>query len=270
MRKSFCIWYDSTDWAGNLFNCPTVAYSGEIDTQKQAADMMQKAMEREGLKLTYIIGPQTKHAYHPESAKIVGKLMADLVAKGRDETPKEVHFTTYTLKYNTQDWVTVNALQEHWQRADVRAKITERNRDRNHDEECRRSCRLAIPTGEVQSIDLSKPVTVTINGEKHRIREIAGTGSIRIWNRRFIARRRQMGRRPTCFRRSTESHPDEPIPKQHDLQGPIDDAFMDSFIFVTPTGHSANPKVENWVKSESQRAIREWRRQFRGDARVKE
>ena len=53
-------WYDSTDWAGNLFNCPTVAYSGEIDTQKQAADMMQKAMEREGLKLTYIIGPQHK------------------------------------------------------------------------------------------------------------------------------------------------------------------------------------------------------------------
>ena len=33
-------WYDCTDYALNLFNCPTVAYSGEIDTQKQAADKM--------------------------------------------------------------------------------------------------------------------------------------------------------------------------------------------------------------------------------------
>src|SRR4051812_5822005 len=35
-------WYDSTDYAGNLVNCPTVAYSGEVDRQKQAADLMDK------------------------------------------------------------------------------------------------------------------------------------------------------------------------------------------------------------------------------------
>ena len=36
--------YDCTDYAVNLFNCPTVAYSGEIDSQKQAADIMGKAL----------------------------------------------------------------------------------------------------------------------------------------------------------------------------------------------------------------------------------
>ena len=40
--------YDSTDYAGNLFNCPTVAYSGENDTQKQAADMMVAAAKTRG------------------------------------------------------------------------------------------------------------------------------------------------------------------------------------------------------------------------------
>ena len=40
--------YDATDYAGNLFNCPTVAYSGDDDTQKQAADMMVAAAKREG------------------------------------------------------------------------------------------------------------------------------------------------------------------------------------------------------------------------------
>ena len=55
--------YDCTDYALNIFNLPTVAYSGENDSQKQAADMMAKAMKSEGLELTHIIGPKTAHAY---------------------------------------------------------------------------------------------------------------------------------------------------------------------------------------------------------------
>src|SRR6185369_9736318 len=51
--------YDSTDYAVNLFNLPTVAYSGELDSQKQAADMMAKAVAAEGMELTHVIGPQT-------------------------------------------------------------------------------------------------------------------------------------------------------------------------------------------------------------------
>ena len=58
--------------------------------------------------------------------------------------------------------------------------------------------------------------------------------------------------------------------KRHNLQGPIDDAFMDSFIFVRPTGKSNNPKFASWAHGELDHAIRQWRRQFRGDARVKD
>ena len=32
-------------------NCPIVAYSGEIDRQKQAADVMEKPMAAEGIRL---------------------------------------------------------------------------------------------------------------------------------------------------------------------------------------------------------------------------
>ena len=45
-------WYDSIDYAENLFNCPTIAYSGEIDGQRQAAERMSGAMQAEGLTLT--------------------------------------------------------------------------------------------------------------------------------------------------------------------------------------------------------------------------
>jgi len=54
------------------------------------------------------------------------------------------------------------------------------------------------------------------------------------------------------------------------LQGPIDDAFMDSFIIVRPTGTARHPDVEKWVQAEMARAIQQWRSQFRGEARVKD
>ncbi|HYO83785.1 MAG TPA: prolyl oligopeptidase family serine peptidase, partial [Bryobacteraceae bacterium] len=47
--------YNATDYAANLYNTPVVAYSGEIDRQKQAADAMEKAMAAEGMRLTHII-----------------------------------------------------------------------------------------------------------------------------------------------------------------------------------------------------------------------
>src|SRR6185437_10339809 len=56
--------YDCTDYAINLFNCPTVAYSGERDSQKQAADMMEKALKEQGIDLVHIIGPGMGHSYH--------------------------------------------------------------------------------------------------------------------------------------------------------------------------------------------------------------
>ena len=45
---------------------------------------------------------------------------------------------------------------------------------------------------------------------------------------------------------------------------------MDSFVFVTPTGAPAVPGIVSWVASEEKRAIAEWRRQFRGEAQVRE
>jgi hypothetical protein len=58
--------------------------------------------------------------------------------------------------------------------------------------------------------------------------------------------------------------------KRHGLQGPVDDAFLDSFVFVSPTGSPMAAGVAGWVAAEEKRAILEWRRQFRGEAQVRE
>jgi hypothetical protein len=54
------------------------------------------------------------------------------------------------------------------------------------------------------------------------------------------------------------------------LQGPIDDAFLDSFLMVRPTGSSRRERTGAWVEAELTHAIEHWRKQFRGDAQVKD
>src|ERR1051326_9119536 len=108
--------YNATDYAVNLFNCPTVAYSGEIDRQKQAADMMAIALAEEGMSMTHVIGPQTAHRYHPAAREEINRRVDSIVANGRDLMPLKVRFTTWTLRYNQMEWIMVDALEHHWQR----------------------------------------------------------------------------------------------------------------------------------------------------------
>jgi hypothetical protein len=59
------------------------------------------------------------------------------------------------------------------------------------------------------------------------------------------------------------------LTKHHDLQGPIDDAFMDSFLNVRPTGTAMNEMAGRWAMSEMDHAAKLWRSQMRGDAPMK-
>lgn len=60
------------------------------------------------------------------------------------------------------------------------------------------------------------------------------------------------------------------LAKRPGLQGPIDDAFMDRFLMIAPTGKPISEKVGTWTASEMKRAVEHWKKQFRGDAPVKD
>jgi hypothetical protein len=45
---------------------------------------------------------------------------------------------------------------------------------------------------------------------------------------------------------------------------------MDAFVFVRPTAQASSPQIQAFVSREMDRAIVEWRRQFRGAPRVKD
>jgi pimeloyl-ACP methyl ester carboxylesterase len=249
--------YDCTDYAGNLFNCPTVAYSGEIDKQKQAADVMAKAMELEGLPLTHVIGPKTAHSYHPQAKEEINRRIDGIVARGRDSLPWHVRLTTWTLRYNEMFWLFVEGLDKHWERVHVEAWLGNAGRI-----EIRltnvSALTLSIPPG-LAPLDYTPRTLVTINGQ---IIVAPAAASDRSWIAHFRHTSRRWER--------VNSLEDGTLRKRHGLQGPIDDAFMDSFLMVRPTGTPQNDKVHSWVQGEMAHAVEHWRRQFRGDAPIKD
>ena len=248
--------YNATDYALNFFNLPTVAYSGEIDGQKQAADMMAKAMGAEGLALTHVIGPQTKHAYHPAAKQDINRRIDTIAERGRDPLPKEIRFTTWTLRYNACAWLAVDELEKHWTQARVNAAILGGNTLRM-DAENVTALSVIMPSG-LCPFDAHEKVRVVI-GDK----ELSGpkVGSDKSWEASFY----KLG-----GRWYVGESPEKGLRKRHFLQGPIDDAFMSSFLVVRPTGQAANEKIGAWAAAELAHFTNEWRHHFRGDARVKD
>ncbi len=238
--------HDSPDWVENYRYLPTVAYSGEIDRQKQAADVMAAAFEKAGLKLTHIIGPQTAHKYHPEAKKQINELIDGFAAKGRDAAPKQFSFVTYTTRYNQFAWGTVDALDRHWEPSFVHGDST--------------GGKLVLRTTNVAALTIRGVTVMELDGETVAVPEELG-GARALPPLRLV---KQSGKWAVGSLSA-----DQPR-KRHGLQGPIDDAFMDSFLVVRPTGTPLNEKVGAWAASELAHMTNHWRQHYRGDARVKD
>ena len=253
--------YDCTDWALNLHHVPTVAYSGENDKQKQAADVMSSAMAKAGIDLVHIIGPKMGHSYDPASKREINRRMDSIVALGRNPVPERVRFTTWTLRYNRMHWVVVDGLDRHWDRANVDADLTASEADNSVRITTKNVSALTLNFDPGQCpLDNTRPPRVFIDGSKPSAPRVR---SDRSWSASF----RKSGSRWELVEAPEDA---TKLRKRHGLQGPIDDAFLDSFLMVRPTGQPAHPQVGQWAKAEMDRALVQWRRQFRGDARVKD
>jgi dienelactone hydrolase len=248
--------YDATDYAANLFNCPTVAYSGELDSQKQAGDIMAKALAAEGMTMTHIVGPKTQHSYHPAAKIEINRRIDSIVSRGRRPIPDRVRFTTFTLRYNRMLWTRVDRLEKHWERARVEADL-----DRDGQSVQAVTTNVGALSFIMESglcpFDNTRPPHVILDGQTL---EAPPVETDRSWTAHF----RKIDGRWSVVSGEVPSG----LEKRHGLQGPIDDAFMDSFVMVSPTGEPMSQKTGDWAASEMRHAVEQWRSQYRGDARV--
>ena len=249
--------YDPLACPINFANTTLVAYSGEIDAQKAAADLMEAALLKEGVKMTHIIGPKTGHAYEPEAKKVVARLVDEAVNKGRDHQPKKVTLVTYSLKFNSAHWVTIDAMEKQWEMARVEAALTGEG--------------ISLKVSNVAGITLtlepdgfrnSRP-RITIDGQNV-------DGPAVIPDAKWSASLVKTNDKWSLAAQSEIENRKSKIAKHHNLQGPIDDAFTDSFVMVRPTGQPLNAAAGQWAKTELTEAMFHWRRFFRGEPRVKD
>lgn len=254
-QKRLLHWYDCPDWAYNLKYLPTIAYSGEIDKQKQAADVMEAAMKERGLKLNHIIGPQTGHKIHPDSKVEIERFLAQVAEQGRSAVPTAIDFTTYTLRYANDRWLTLEGLEEHWREARVQAELQPPS---GITLKTKNVSRLTIQLpADQQVLSRDQPLRITIDGKRLDVAKAGRDGALHATLSKTDGQWSVQGQ---VAERSAE------LRKRPGLQGPIDDAFLDAFVFVGPEATLASESaVDNWIADEFAHAKREWRRHYRGE-----
>jgi hypothetical protein len=142
-------------------------------------------------------------------------------------------------------WVDVQRLQEHWVDARVDAEQVSNQS-------------LKVTTKNVAVLRLTPPhsspdMSVEIDGHAFRLSEERAVIPLVMRDRRWVI-----------------GEPDATTPaKRPRLQGPIDDAFLEPFLVVTPGGTSPHPQVQRWVEFELQHFLDRWEGVFRGRPRVK-
>lgn len=232
--------YDAQDYALNAFNVPIIGYGGELDKQIFASKTMHERGEALGVPIPRLIGPGTEHKWHPESLKEFMAFHAAHTATGRPRypAPDKIRFITHTLKYNSTDWLIVEEQIKPYDASEVEAAV-----DPATDT-------LKITTKNVSVLQIMRDVAaqVEIDGGKPLVLGSAAGGLLP----GVYFEKREEGWIGWDYNQSHkyaahDQEGDEPR-KRHNLQGPIDDAFMSPFVCVRPTGTPWSAAQNDWAK----------------------
>jgi hypothetical protein len=241
--------YDVMNSALNAVNTPTVGYGGQDDPQLRASVFVREQLQREGyhfepdglnfktteLNAIFLVGPHAEHRWHPDSKKISDAFVLENESHGITEHPT-LHFVTYTERYNKCFWVTVDQLERDYERAQVDTKPGVKSD-------------LDLTTRNITRLTLrGTPATKTfvIDGQSFP----AGSA---------VSFEKVDGK----WKKAGAVHG---LRKSHGLQGPIDDAFMDSFVCVKPNGKSA---VSDYAVQQLDSFAKDFPKWMRGDVPVK-
>jgi pimeloyl-ACP methyl ester carboxylesterase len=251
-------WYDAPDYVMNLANVPLISYAGTEDPQQQSGTIMEKAAKEAGVPFARIWGQGVGHKYEPKALGELNQRLGEYAAKGRNAVPNELTLETQTLRYNRMFWLTVDSLDRHWQRAEVKATLGQDKIEFKISNVSRFTFDFPTLVRERKRIDYG----IVINGED--------AGSVVIPAVVGVEPRPMSFQKTSLGWRGTRGDEDQALRKRHGLQGPIDDAFLDKFLMVRPTGKPLNERIGTWANSEMERAILQWHRIFRGEVTVRD
>lgn len=248
---------DSVDYAANARMVPSIAAIGDKDVFFQAHVIMREAMARENIDMVNLISPGTGHVIDPVTHREQLSRIARHADAGLNHFPKEIQFTTWSLKYGRCHWVRLLGLEQHYARADIRA--------------------VRKPDGRVVVTQLSNVTCFSIDAPLlHREHD-----SLEICGQTVALPHKQRMRQAEAFTfikrqgRWTYLSPAEAAQrslqgKRPGLQGPIDDAFTGPFLCVRGTGTPWNAAAGAYAQASLERFRHEWACYMRGDLPAKD
>jgi len=249
-------WYDVPPWVGNLRNTNVIAYSGEIDKQRQAAELMIEAGRASGIDFLHAIGVGMGHKIDEPSAEAIERQLAQWAMEADGAYRNRIDLVTYTLRYHAIDWLSIEAMREHWTRATVMAELvppaTIRIKSENASQLRLDFTRLGWPLA-------SADTRIEIDGQIF-------AGPPAVTKQPLVIE--LIGAEDGWYELDRSEAADHSLRKRPGLQGPIDDAFTAPFLFVLPSRPCRHGTVERFTQSELRRARDVWQRIMRGNDRV--
>lgn len=235
--------YDAILYAENAFNVPIVAYSGEKDGQKKAADNIEARLKELGLseRMTHLIAPGLEHQFPPAWKAKTDAEIAKLLAQAHEKPkpPKEIRFTTYSVIHGEASALQILSLEQEYDQALVVASLLDDL--------------YTLKTKNIASIKIhfsqgKRPKAITLDGQKFENPKLDPDTVI------FS----KVGGQWTLGRLAEEKFKGV-TPTGHILSGPIDHAFMDKFVCVIGNDAEDSPALIQFRRFE-----REWEKWMRG------
>lgn len=252
-------WYDVPPWVENLHNTKVIAYSGQLDPQRKAAEIMLEAARQQGVGIEHVIGADMGQKIDEASAEKIDAVLARWAAEAEDAYRRTIRLVTYTLRYPGIDWLSIQAMQEHWQQASVAAELLEPA-----------TIRLSTENVDRLRLDFTRLGWPLQNGQSRL--EIDGQvfsgPRVTAGQPLVIELIQQDGDWYELEGGDAAQGIGQGLRKRPGLQGPIDDALTGPFLFVLPSRPCRHGAVQRFVERETQWARSAWQRIMRGDDRV--
>lgn len=234
--------YDAVRYAENAYLVPIVAYSGEKDPQKAAADTIIEALRDFPLplRLTHLVAPGLQHQMPPEWQAKAQAEYRRYLQQPEAAAGEHLRFVTWTTRYHRCAGLEILALQHHYEKAVVDLRYGPQE--------------VAIQTQNVRRLRFTPP------GDKVPQRVILDGASLR-WpqGQAAILCERANGRWQPIAEPALADRLQRAPEKTPGLQGPIDDAFREPFRVIGPLHE------DGWPAAALQRFAALWERYFRGE-----
>lgn len=244
---------DAIGYVANAAQLPAIAAIGENDIGFPNHEIMAEAYAQEGMQLVNLVARNTQHVIDPVAHGKQLELIGKYAREGLDRSPSELRFVTWTLRYNKSHWVSLYGLENHYERAEVVAKvvgegIVEISKLENTTKFSLDLDRLPADLKKV--VVLGKEIFLPVKGERTERGEVYFVHKGGEWK----------------YQEAVDSGRG----KRPGLQGPIDDAFTRGFLCVRGTGAPWNAEVDEWAQASLRRFAYEWNRYMIGDLPIKD